>query len=117
MTNTDMNHNKQILVTGAGGFLGYHTANYFSALGHQVEGMDIHFPDQPVDGQEPLFTVIEQDFRNWEETETALAGKDIVFHLASAHLQISLDESEYWDDLGYSRHSYYDEGSSYQYRL
>ncbi|XOF35090.1 MAG: NAD-dependent epimerase/dehydratase family protein [Candidatus Electrothrix sp. YB6] len=88
---------KNILVTGAGGFLGWHTANYFSGLGHQVDGMDIHFPDQPVDGRNPLFNILEQDFRDWSRTEKALAEKDVVFHLASAHLQISLGESEYWD--------------------
>ncbi|MCI5221771.1 MAG: NAD(P)-dependent oxidoreductase [Candidatus Electrothrix sp. AR4] len=88
---------KNILVTGAGGFLGWHTGNYFSELGHQVDGMDLHFPEQPLDGRKPLFNTLEQDFRDWNLTEKALANKEVVFHLASAHLQISLDESEYWD--------------------
>lgn len=88
---------KNILVTGAGGFLGYHLANFLSDLGHRVDGMDIHFADKPIDGRKPLFNVIKQDFRSWEGTKKALAGKDVVFHLASAHLQISLDESNYWD--------------------
>ncbi len=90
-------NSKKILVTGAGGFLGYHTANFFSALGHKVDGMDLHFPAHPVDGKKCLFNMLEQDFRDWKLTEKALVGKDVVFHLASAHLQISLDESEYWD--------------------
>ncbi len=88
---------KNILVTGAGGFLGWHTGNYFASLGHRVDGMDLHFPEQPVDGCDPLFTPHTQDFRNWEQTEKVLVDKDVVFHLASAHLQISLAEDEYWD--------------------
>jgi nucleoside-diphosphate-sugar epimerase len=88
---------KNILVTGAGGFLGCHMANYLAKRGHRVDGMDIHFPDTPVDGRTPLFNVVEGDFRNWELTRDTLQDKDVVFHFASAHLQISLDESEYWD--------------------
>lgn len=88
---------KNILVTGAGGFLGYHLANYLTEQGHRVDGMDIHFPVKPVDGRTPLFNVVEGDFRDWDLTRKTLEQKDVVFHLASAHLQISLDESAYWD--------------------
>jgi nucleoside-diphosphate-sugar epimerase len=37
------------------------------------------------------------DFREKERMEELLRGVDVVFHLASAHLQVSLKESEYWD--------------------
>ncbi len=40
---------------------------------------------------------------------------DIVSDFHCREYYANNDESEYWDDLGYSRHSYYDEGSSYQY--
>jgi nucleoside-diphosphate-sugar epimerase len=88
---------KNILVTGAGGFLGYHMANYLHDRGHKVDGMDLHFHDLSPDGTPARFNTIEEDFRNWQSTEEILQGKDIVYHFASAHLQISLDESEYWD--------------------
>ncbi len=97
MSETRAATTKNILVTGAGGFLGYHTGNYFTSLGHRVDGMDIHFPDKPADGSRPAFTIHCHDFRDWEKTAQALQGKEIVFHLASAHLQISLDKKEYWD--------------------
>jgi len=93
---TAVREKKNILVTGAGGFLGYHTANFFCEHGHQVDGIDLHFP-QKNNGLQPSFTLREHDFRDWSRTEKALAGKEVVFHLASAHLQISLDEKEYWD--------------------
>ena len=88
---------KKILETGAGGFLGYHMANYLASLGHEVEGMDLHFHDDPPDGTPAKFKIVERDFRNWAETGNFLQDKDVVYHFASAHLQISLNESEYWD--------------------
>lgn len=88
---------KKILVTGAGGFLGYHMANYLAGQGYEVDGMDLHFHELPPDGTPAKFNTSETDFRNWEETAALLQGIDVVYHFASAHLQISLDESEYWD--------------------
>lgn len=97
MSETISEYKKNILVTGAGGFLGYHVANYFQDLGHHVDGLDVHFPTKAADGSLPRFMVFQHDFRDWHRTEQILAGKKIIFHLASAHLQISLDEKEYWD--------------------
>ncbi len=88
---------KNILVTGAGGFLGFHMAQYLHDQGFAVKGMDVHFPEATPDGSRPRFKVIHSDFRDRENTEKALDDIDIVYHFASAHLQISLDESEYWD--------------------
>lgn len=87
----------KILVTGAGGFIGYHLANYLSDGGHSVVGVDINYREQAVDGKPPRFTAMSGDFRDRSMMERALEKVDVVFHLASAHLQISLDESEYWD--------------------
>ena len=86
-----------ILVTGAGGFLGHHMANYLVESGYDVIGMDVHFPAEAVDGKPRLFTVIKEDFRHWDCTREVLAKSKAVYHFASAHLQISLDEKEYWD--------------------
>jgi dihydroflavonol-4-reductase len=87
----------KIFVTGAGGFIGYNLANYFADLGHEVKGIDLHFPSEPFDDKAPRFIPVEGDFRNWELIKESINGTNIVFHLASAHLQISLKESEYWD--------------------
>lgn len=88
---------KNILVTGAGGFIGHHLANYLSERGYDVTGIDIHFAQEPLDGVSPQFKQVEGDFRDKELMDDLLSGIDVVFHLASAHLQISLDETEYWD--------------------
>jgi len=87
---------KKILVTGAGGFIGFHLSNYLSKQGHQVTGVDVHFPEKNT--EKPFkFEAIEGDFRDQKLIQKTLNEKEIVFHLASAHLQISLDKSEYWD--------------------
>jgi len=85
----------KILVTGAGGFIGFHLSNYLSELGYDVTGIDIHFPAEDV--KEFRFQKITGDFRNRELIQEIIKEKEYIFHLASAHLQVSLDEKEYWD--------------------
>ncbi len=87
---------KNILVTGAGGFIGYHLSNDLVDRGYNVTGIDLHYP-KPVGDRLPRFQPKVGDFRNQKLMSELLEGVDVVFHLASAHLQISLDESEYWD--------------------
>lgn len=90
---------RTILVTGAGGFIGHHLANDLTAKGHSVVGVDLKYPEnQHQDG----FRTVVSDFRNWDQLRQLLSGVEIVFHLASAHLQISLPDSEYWDINVYS---------------
>jgi nucleoside-diphosphate-sugar epimerase len=87
---------KKILVTGAGGFIGFHLCNFLAKQGHQVTGIDIHFPEKNV--EVPFsFEAVKGDFRDQKLMQETIKGKEIVFHLASAHLKISLGESEYWD--------------------
>ena len=88
---------KKILVTGAGGFIGYHLGNYLGDQGFEVIGLDLHYPAQVVGDGGPRFLAVTGDFREKERMEELLRGVDVVFHLASAHLQVSLKESEYWD--------------------
>jgi nucleoside-diphosphate-sugar epimerase len=88
---------KKILVTGAGGFIGYHLANYFAAKGHFVIGIDVRYPENPPNRHEPGFTPVISDFRNWQMMQKWLSGVDTVFHLAAAHLQIEPNPEIYWD--------------------
>jgi len=87
---------RKILVTGAGGFIGFHLCNYLAKQGHQVSWVYIHFPEKNV--ELPFsFEAAKGDFRDQKLMQQALKGKEMVFHLASAHLKISLEKSEYWD--------------------
>jgi nucleoside-diphosphate-sugar epimerase len=88
---------KKIFVTGAGGFIGYHLSNFLASKGHTVIGVDLHYPRHSEGGYQNGFRAVTSDFRNWDLLEDLAQGVDIVFHLASAHLQTNLPDSEYWD--------------------
>jgi nucleoside-diphosphate-sugar epimerase len=85
------------VVTGAGGFIGYQLANALAAEGRSVTGVDLRFPDARGPLGAPRFSAITADFRNTQTMKKALDGAAVLFHLASAHLQVSLPQSEYWD--------------------
>jgi len=87
----------KVLVTGAGGFIGQHLCNDLADRGCSVVGVDLHFPDGIRESNRDFYRSAATDFRNWDVMKELIDGVEIVFHLASAHLQISLPESEYWD--------------------
>jgi nucleoside-diphosphate-sugar epimerase len=84
----------KVLVTGARGFIGRSQVAHLSERGWQVTAMDLTPPrDKPAPG----VTVATADIRMPEQWRPALAGVDVVIHLASAHLQVDLPESVYWE--------------------
>jgi nucleoside-diphosphate-sugar epimerase len=85
------------VVTGAGGFIGYQLANALAAEGRDVVGIDVRFPDPGGALGPPGFSRVVADFRDTRMMKQALDGAARLFHLASAHLQVGLPESEYWD--------------------
>jgi nucleoside-diphosphate-sugar epimerase len=85
------------LVTGAGGFIGYHLANALAGDGRPVTGVDLHFPDPAGELGAPRFTPVVADFRDAVALREALRGATCVFHLASAHLGVARPPSDYWD--------------------
>ena len=87
----------RVLVTGAGGFIGSNLVCTLAAQNLEVVGLDLHFPDKPPQKFPENFQKLTGDFRDASLTDRILSGVDTVFHLAGAHLQISLPESEYWD--------------------
>lgn len=88
---------RKILTTGAGGFIGFHLANFFAGCGYDSIGVDLHYPSSSNSGTAPDFRAITGDFRDSKLMRELLRDVDIIFHLASAHLQVSLDDAEYWD--------------------
>jgi nucleoside-diphosphate-sugar epimerase len=85
------------VVTGAGGFIGYELANMLAGDGWRVTGVDRHFPAGRPGDPGPRFTRVVADFRDAAAMRRAFAGASCLFHLASAHLQVGLPASEYWD--------------------
>jgi nucleoside-diphosphate-sugar epimerase len=90
---------RKILITGAGGFIGYQLSNFLAKHGHQVIGVDLQYPQN---SGAPLFNAQTNDLRDWPKMKKLLAGIDVVMHLASAHLKTDLKASEYWDINVYS---------------
>jgi len=88
---------KKILVTGAGGFIGFNLCNHLAREGYRVIGVDLHYPEEVSRQHHPRFQAQVGDFRNHSLMKGCLSGVDTVFHLAAIHLQISSDQSAYWD--------------------
>lgn len=82
-----------VVVTGAGGFIGHHLAAALARSGHRVSGVDRRFET----GEDLPFRAVRADFRDERTMAEVLAGATVLFHLAAAHLQVSLPEAEYWD--------------------
>lgn len=71
---------KTALVTGAGGFIGFHLVNYLKGLGYAVRGVDIKYPDySPSEADE--FRIL--DLREIENCREAVRGMDHVYNLAA----------------------------------
>ena len=87
----------RMVVTGAGGFIGYHLANALAADGQHVVGVDLHFPDADGVFGPPRFTPVLGDFRDAALMRDTLVGAKVLFHLAGVHLQVSVPDSVYWD--------------------
>lgn len=82
------------LVTGAQGFIGRAVVAGLHERGWQVTALDLSTPREP---PPPGVEVVSADIRMVEQWRPALEGADVVIHLASAHLQVDLPESAYWE--------------------
>lgn len=71
---------KNVLVTGAGGFIGHHLVSFLKKKGYHVRGADIKKPDYEQTRADEFLLL---DLRKKENTDTATKGVQYVFHLAS----------------------------------
>ena len=69
-----------VLVTGAGGFIGHHLGKLLKAEGHRVRGVDIKEPEFETTQADEFMLL---DLRRWENCQKATAGVDQVFALAA----------------------------------
>lgn len=84
----------RVLVTGAGGFIGRHLAADQLSRGRTVVALDRDLGALGHLESERL-ELLEGDLRDERLLERAVAGVEVVFHLAAAHLSVATDGSEY----------------------
>ena len=85
----------QVLITGAGGFIGSHLVEDQLRRQRQVRAVDIHTSGlSHLTGTNGL-EIIEGDIKDKDLLERTVAGVDLVFHLASVHLSIATSDAEY----------------------
>ena len=83
---------RQVLVTGAAGFVGSHFAPYLAGRGFAVRAIDVHQPARPA-GSGVNFRV--QDIREAHGLAGVLDGVDTVFNLASVHLDVHAEPAQF----------------------
>lgn len=71
---------KSVLVTGAGGFIGFHLVNYLKDRGYWVRGVDIKDPEYQASSADE-FRIL--DLREMEDCREAVHGMDEVYNLAA----------------------------------
>jgi len=71
---------KSVLVTGAGGFIGFHLVNYLKDRGYWVRGVDIKDPEYQASSADEFRLL---DLREMDDCREAVHGMDEVYNLAA----------------------------------
>lgn len=87
---------RNVLVTGAGGFIGRHLVVDQLARGRRVHGIDLQTGGLAATGGDLVSQ--EVDVRATEQLRPHLAACDTVFHLAAAHLDV-LKDADYFHEV------------------
>lgn len=85
----------KVLITGAGGFIGSHLVDSQLAQGHDVRAVDLHLDLLQHQSADPHLTAIRGDLTDEKLVKQLVDDIDIVYHLASAHLDVSLSDEHY----------------------
>jgi dihydroflavonol-4-reductase len=88
----------RVLVTGAGGFIGSHLVDDQLARGREVIALDIDLGRLEHQRKNEHCRLVTGDIRDKAVVESVVTGTDVVFHLASAHLEVSKPDS-YFEEI------------------
>lgn len=86
---------QRVLITGGGGFIGSHLVDSQLAQGNLVRTVDLHAERLKRTADHPRLQVVVGDLVEPELVGRLVDGIDIVYHLASAHLDVSLTDDYY----------------------
>ncbi len=84
----------RVLVTGAQGFIGRAMVIGLQRRGWQVTALDV---TPPRESPPPGVDVVTADLRALDQWRSSIERAEVIVHLASAHLQVNLPESAYWE--------------------
>jgi dihydroflavonol-4-reductase len=84
-----------VLITGGGGFIGSHLVDSQLAQGHLVRTVDLHVERLAHVAGHPRLEVVVGDLLDSGLVARLVDGVDLVYHLASAHLDVSLSDDYY----------------------
>jgi nucleoside-diphosphate-sugar epimerase len=85
----------RVLITGAGGFIGSHLVDSQLEHGHQVRAVDLHVDLLQHQAAHPCLEAIRGDITEKDIVQKLVQDIDVVYHLASAHLDVSLSDEHY----------------------
>jgi dihydroflavonol-4-reductase len=85
----------RVLITGGGGFIGSHLVDSQLAQGHRVRTVDLHAERLAHVANHPQLEVVVGNLVDPELVQRLVDGVDLVYHLASAHLDVSLSDDYY----------------------
>jgi nucleoside-diphosphate-sugar epimerase len=84
-----------VLVTGGDGFIGSHLVDSQLAQGHRVRTVDLRMDRLANVSDCPNLEVVAGDITDKHLVNRLVSGIDVVYHLASAHLDVSLPDAYY----------------------
>ena len=84
---------RSVLVTGAGGFIGSHLVEDQLRRGRMVTALDVQLDRLEHLRNADGLKLVQGDIRDSEGVSRSLEQIDVVFHLASAHLEVSRSQS------------------------
>lgn len=92
-----MNDHKtiKVLVIGGGGFIGSHLVESQLAQGYSVRANDLNFDRLSGVKNHQSLELVQGDITDPRLRSTITNGVDVVYHLASAHLDVSLPKQHY----------------------
>ena len=85
----------KVLITGAGGFIGSHLVDSQLEQGYDVRGIDLHLDLLSHQAAHSHLEAICGDLTEKDLLPKLVEGMEIVYHLASAHLDVSLPDDRY----------------------
>jgi nucleoside-diphosphate-sugar epimerase len=85
----------KVLITGAGGFIGSHLVDSQIEKGFNVRAIDLHLDLLSHLADHPRLERIPGDITDEKLVSHLVVGVDVLYHLASAHLDVSLSDEHY----------------------